>query len=117
MRQEIENRLIELAKSIEKLTRSLDKSMYSENLKNQIIRASTSAALNYEEAQSAESKNDFIHKTSIVLKELRETLISLKLLSSVMKADRETQMLACQDECNQLIAIFHKTIMTAKTKK
>jgi len=80
----------------------------------QVIRSSTSAALNYGEAQASESKKDFIHKISIVLKELRETQISLKILSVSIKDNIKQLHIECQDECDQLIAIFHKTIMTAK---
>jgi len=83
----------------------------------QIIRASTSAALNYGEAQGAESKSDFIHKVSIILKELRETQISLKLLSDSIRDNAKPNMDFCQDECAQLVAIFHKTVITAKSNK
>lgn len=41
-----------------------------DHLSKQLIRSSTSAALNYGEARSAESRNDFIHKQGIVLKNL-----------------------------------------------
>jgi len=78
-----------------------------------IIRPSTVAALSYGEAHAAESKNDFIHKTSIVLKELRETQICLRLLAGSIIENQKKEMDDCQAECNQLVAIFHKTVMTA----
>jgi len=81
MRQIIENRLIELTVRINQLIKTLDNSLLSQNVSAQIIRSSTSAALNYGEAQGAESKKDLIHKSSIVLKELRETHISLKIIN------------------------------------
>ena len=71
----------------------------------------------YGEAQAAESRNDFIHKTSIVLKELRETKVSLKLFVDSIKKEEIHQLVACQNECDQLVAIFHKTVMSAKQKK
>jgi len=117
MRKEIENRLIELAKSIDKLSKNLAPGYFSENLSKQIIRSSTSAALNYGEAQAAESKNDFIHKTSVVLKELRESQISLKLLSDTIKANHASQWESALSECNQLIAIFHSTLKTARSNQ
>ena len=89
----------------------------SEHLTKQIIRSSTSAVLNYGEAQGAESKGDFIHKVSIILKELRETQISLKLLSDSVKDNAKSDMIFCGDECAQLVAIFHKTVITAKSNK
>jgi four helix bundle protein len=82
-----------------------------------VIRSSTSAALNYGEAQSAESKKDFIHKNSVVLKELREMGISLKILQETNSVKDHNTMLKLLDECNQLTAIFQKTVTTARTKK
>ena len=88
----------------------------SQHLSKQIIRSSTSAALNYGEAQSAESRNDFIHKVSVVLKELRETQINLKLLSGSVNEEQNGQMNSCLKEVDELIAIFHKTVMTARAR-
>lgn len=116
MRKELESRLISLSVNIEKICKGLIRGYMSEHLSKQIIRSSTSAALNYGEAQAAESKNDFIHKISIVLKELRETQICLNLLSGSITENQEQQMQACQKECDELVAIFHKTVMTAKSK-
>ena len=117
MRKEIEDRLIHLSQRINQLCKNLDGSFMSEHLTKQIIRSSTSAALNYGEAQGAESKGDFIHKTSIILKELRETQISLRLLSGTIKENAKGDMEFCQDECAQMVAIFHKTVITAKSNK
>ena len=117
MRKELEDRLVSLAVSIDSLCKGLDNGYMSQHLSTQIIRSSTSAALNYGEAQAAESKNDFIHKASIVLKELRETQINLKLLTGSIKESHMGQMESCKNECNQLVAIFHKTVMTAKSRK
>ena len=117
MRKELEERLVQLALSISRLCKLLDKSFLSQHLTSQVIRSSTSAALNYGEAQAAESRNDFIHKTSIVLKELRETKVSLKLFVDSIKKEKIQQLVASQNECDQLVAIFHKTVMSAKQKK
>jgi len=114
MRKELESRLINLAISIEKLCKELTRGFLAEHLTRQILRSSSSAALNYGEAQGAESKNDFIHKTSIVLKELRETQIALNLLEPSVTEENSLMMKECKRECGELIAIFHKTVMTAK---
>ena len=115
--KELEDRLVALSVKIDKLCKGLSKGYMSENLQMQIIRSSSSASLNYGEAQAAESKNNFIHKVSIVLKELRETQISLKLLSGSVKENQQELHGSCKEECSQLVAIFHKTIMTAKSNR
>ncbi len=50
------------------------------HLSKQLVRYGTSVSLNYGEVQSGESRKDFIHKMKIVLKELRETFICLKII-------------------------------------
>ena len=117
MRKELEGRLINLSLKINQLCKHLDGSFMAEHLMKQIIRSSSSAAMNYGEAQGAESKVDFIHKVSVTLKELRETLVSLKLLAGSVKADASGELDFCKDECAQLVAIFHKTVITAKANK
>ncbi len=114
MRKILECRLIELSLTISRICKSLDNTYFSKHLTAQIIRSATSAALNYGEAQAAESRNDFIHKTSIVLKELRETKVCLKLFVESIKKEEMQKLLECQDECDQLVAIFHSTVMSAK---
>ena len=42
-------------------------------LSNQLLKSGTSIGANIKEAQNAESKNDFIHKLKIALKEVDET--------------------------------------------
>lgn len=53
---------------------------FANHLAGQLVRSCTSPALNYGETQGAESKKDFIHKMSVVLKELRESLNCLKII-------------------------------------
>ncbi|WP_290844615.1 four helix bundle protein [Flavobacterium sp.] len=73
--------------------------------------------MNYSEAQSAESRNDFIHKMSIVLKELRETFSCLKILERAnLCLLKENKLIETQVEANELIAIFVKSIETSKKK-
>jgi four helix bundle protein len=118
MRKEIEERLICFSVSIIELRNSLEHSFIADHLAEQIQRSSSSAALNYGEAQGAETRKDFIHKIGIVLKELRETYISLRIIkSSCLTKDIKVDIDKILDENNQLISIFHKTVMTMKNKR
>ena len=110
MRIEIEKRLIDFSVSIINLCRNLNREFVSQHLASQIIRSSSSSALNYGEAQGAESQNDFIHKTSIVLKELRETHVCLKII-------KQSNIVVKSNFDNELISIFHRTVKTAKANK
>ena len=60
---------------------ALPESRAGKHIAGQLIRSGTSPAPNYGEAQSAESRKDFIHKLKIALKELRESMIWLKIVS------------------------------------
>ncbi len=84
------------------------------HLSGQLIRSGTSPALNYGEAQSAESRKDFIHKMKIVLKELRESLVCLKILHRSNLYISEDKLNRIINECDELISIFVKSIETAE---
>jgi four helix bundle protein len=114
MKKQLEKRLVDLALEINIVCRNLDRSYLSFHLTKQIIRSSTSAALNYGEAQVAESRKDFIHKIGIVLKELKETSINLLMLKKTTNESMKSKINSCELECNQLIAVFQKTIITAR---
>lgn len=117
MRIEIEKRLINFSAGIIELSRNLNREFVSKHLSSQIIRSSTSSALNYGEAQAAESRKDFAHKISIVLKELRETQINLKIIRQAKLAKNQNSEDNLIKECGELIAIFQKTIITTRSKE
>jgi len=114
MRKELEERLIAFAIGLTEACAVMKQNFINQHLSSQILRSGTSAALNYGEAQAAESKKDFIHKNSIVLKELRETHVNLKIMQgSGAMADSE-KINYLMDECNQLVSIFYRMVQTAR---
>lgn len=72
-------------------------------LSGQLTRSGISPAQNYGEALRAESKNDFIHKLKIVLKELRESYVSLKIVERITSKKPLENIHSISDGCNQLI--------------
>ena len=114
MRIELENRLIDFSVAVNKIIASMPKTLLVQALGLQLLRSATSAALNFGEAQSAESRKDFIHKMSIVLKELRESEINLKIFYRSNITRDQLPISQCINECRQLIAIFQKSINTAR---
>jgi len=77
---DLEERLIDFAVIITDIVEALPNTRLGNYIAGQLVRSGLSPALNYGEAQSAESRNDFIHKMKIILKELRESMISLKII-------------------------------------
>lgn len=111
---DLEKRLIEFAVLIIEITENLYTTRAGNHIAGQLVRSGTSPALLYGEAQSAESRNDFIHKLKILLKELRETLIALKIIKNVPLTKKFDLIDKGVNECNELIAIFVKSIETAR---
>ena len=112
----LEDRLIDFAVAIIKFVESLPISKSSVHLGGQLLRSGTSPSLNYGEAKSGESKNDFVHKMKICLKELRESHNCLRIMHRAYIYPSEQEALDLIQECNELICIFVKSIVTA-TKK
>lgn len=113
---DLEERLILFALQVLEISETLPKTYAGNHISGQIIRSGTSPALNYGEAQAAESGKDFIHKMGIVLKELRETSISLKIIIREPLVSDINAVQKRLNECQELIAIFASSIKTAKTK-
>lgn len=109
---DLEDRLIEFAVLICKVAEQLPPTRVGNHVAGQLIRCGTSPPPNYGEAQSAESRRDFIHKMKICLKELRETNVWLKFIRR-MKLDRSSDLEIAQKENNELISIFVKSLSTA----
>ena len=110
---DLDDRLIDFAVANIKLAESLPNTRSGIHLGGQLLRSGTSPSLNYGEAKSGESKNDFIHKMKICLKELRETYNCLRILHRAEIYRNETVILELIEECNELISIFVKSINTA----
>lgn len=108
----LEERLIEYAVRIIDLQKTLSNSLPGKHLGSQLIRSATSPALNYAEAIAAESKRDFIHKNKIVLKELRESHVCLRILSKSKLCTNTIFIDQAIVETHELICIFVTSINT-----
>jgi four helix bundle protein len=108
-------RLLDYGARVVKLVDGLPKTLVGRRIADQLLRSAMSAGANYEEAQGAESKEDFTHKLQIALKELRESGYWLRLLvrSGIIPARRMEPLL---DESDQLRAMLSKAVATAKGK-
>ena len=113
---DLEDRLIDFAIMIDNTLEQLPGTKLGKQLAGQMIRCGTSPALNYGEAQAAESINDFIHKCKVILKELREVRVCLKIIRKKPLLPKEKTDTELQEN-NELIAIFLKSIDTAKRNK
>lgn len=110
---DIEERLIDFAVRVINVCDKLPKDRTgARHIRGQLVRSGTSPAPNYGEARGAESQRDFIHKLKIVLKELNESRIWLKMIirTEMLAEKRLVELL---DECDQLCRIISSSIQTA----
>ncbi len=114
--EDIEERTINFAARIGRVVDALPETRLGRHIAGQLVRSGTSPAANYAEACAAESKNDFIHKLGIVLKELRESGVWLKLIgkAELLATQRVAPLL---DECEQLGKIIGQSVITAKASR
>lgn len=113
---DIEERLIDFSVNVILACGKLNGTFASQHLAKQLIRSTTSAALNYGEAQSAQSPKDFLHKMRLCLKELRESLVNLKIQKGAELIKDIKKLDELLEENNQLIAIFVTSIRTSEQK-
>ncbi len=110
---QLEERLINFAVRIIKLSTCLPKTPAGKHIAGQILRSGTSPAPNYGEARGAESLADFIHKIRIVFKELNETSIWLRIIerSQLLKGELLVDIVP---ENGDLCKIFASSLKTVR---
>jgi four helix bundle protein len=113
---DLEDRLVKFAIMILEVCDLLPNSKAGQNLEYQLSKSGTAPALMYGEVQAAEPRADFIHKMKMLLKELRETRISLRIINE-KPIVQNPKVEGALKECNELIGIFTKSIETAKKNR
>jgi len=109
-------RLLDYACGIIRLVEGMPATRTANHLGGQLMRSGTSPLPNHGESQAAESLDDFIHKTSIVLKELRESERWLKLLALLQYGDANA-LVYLTGETDELIRIFKTSLKTARDRR
>lgn len=111
----LDERLVRFAGESILFVRKLNKTFELEYYKNQLIRSSGSSSLNYGESQGTITDKDYVFKISLVVKELKESRNSLRILEYI-KEGNEIERTWLLNEIEELIAITSKIIIN-KTKK
>jgi four helix bundle protein len=111
---DLEDRLVDYTCSMTDIIELLPNSRAGNYIAGQLIRSCHSPALNYGEAQAAESRADFIHKLSIILKELKECRTCLKIMQKKEMISQLSKLMNIFTETEELIAIIAKSIATAQ---
>jgi four helix bundle protein len=107
-------RLLEFASAVIDLSEKLPNSRAGNHVAGQILRSGTSPYPNHGEAESAESRDDFVHKLKVCLKELREARRWSRLIERKRWTDDDPTLIFVLHESEELIRIFMSSIRTAR---
>ena len=112
---ELQERLIDFAVRIIRLAAKLPRNAAGKHISGQILRCGTSPAPNYGEARGAESIADFVHKLAVVLKELNETSVWLRIIkrSQLLTSEELNEIMI---ENGELCRIFTKSLKTSRKR-
>jgi len=113
---DLSGRLWQFAARVCKVVDSLPDTRVGRHVAGQLVRCGTSSPPNYDEGCAAESRDDFVHKLSVGLKELKETRGWLKFvpLAGLLPERKVAELLI---ECQELVRILGKSVATAKAKR
>lgn len=113
-KSDLENRLLEFASAIIDVPENLPSSRAGNHIAGRILRSGTSPYANHGEAESAESREDFVHKLKICLKEFREPRRWARLIQRKGWTNEDSTLLFILRESEELIRIFVSSIKTAR---
>ena len=116
LKQDLEERLILFGILIIRTSERMPTTATGSHLARQMLRSGTAPALNYAKAKAAESHRDFTHKIKLVLKELRETWVNLRMTDGAEIHPEKSLVAASLAESHQLVAIFTRSVKTAERK-
>lgn len=109
-------RLLDFGAAVVRLLPSLPDNRTGRHVGDQLLRAATSGGSNYEEARSAQSRRDFVHKVSLSAKEVRESHYWLGLIQRSDLAPK-ADVTPLLEEANELVAILSSSAKTARTER
>ena len=88
-RNDLSKRLFNFAVRVIKFLRTLPKSYEYNVIRYQLVKSSTSAGANYDEAQSGSSRADFHNKVNISLKEMSESNYWLEIIKAIIETKHD----------------------------
>lgn len=114
---DLEDRLVEYTVKMIGIVEALPDNRAGNYIAGQLIKSCHSPTFNYGETQAAESRNDFIQKMRVMLKELKECRVVLKVIRKKEMIKAAVKLEEAFEETEHLIAIIGKSISTAKKNK
>jgi len=116
MKNDLADRLFNFAVRNVLFMRNLPGEPEFNNIRYQLSKSSTSPGANYEEAQAGSSKADFIFKTEISLREMRESNYWLRIIEITvpLKEEVKNELVYLKNESNELKKILGSIVVNSK---
>jgi four helix bundle protein len=112
---DIRERTFQFAIRVIQAVRQLPRDTAAQVVVRQLVKSATSIGANVEEADSAESQRDFIHKTSISRKEACESRYWLRIVRATMLDNDDLRHL--EQESSELVRILSAMVANAKRSR
>lgn len=115
---DIEKRAFNLAREVVRFCQRLERAgPVSRSMAVQLSKAAASVGANLEEAAAWQSRADFIAKSTIALKEARETLFWLRLISETSGSAQASAAGPLLDEARQIVSILTAIVRNARSRR
>ena len=111
---DLEERFLRFTERVLDVIEALPSTRVGSHIAGQLTRCGTAPLANCGEAQSAESRADFVHKLKVALKELREARVWMLLIQRKAMAGPSENLAPLLQECDELASILFASIRTAK---
>lgn len=115
-RRDLEQRLIDYAIMVVKLTELMPSSAAGKYHASQLLRSGGATALSYGGSQGGETHRDFTRKIKLVLKELKDPSICLRIIKGAGLSSQLDLPESTLSETKELVAIFTASVKTADLK-
>jgi len=113
---DLEERFLEHASAVIDVSEKLPDRKAVNHIGGQLLRAGTSPYGNHGEAQTSESRDDFVHKMKVCLKELREADRWARLIERKSWL-ADARLAFVLQEGQELIRIFKASLQTAEKNR
>lgn len=111
---EFEERLLRFSLTIIFIVQNLSNDRFMSQVASQIIKSTDTLSLHYRKAKKVESLKEYVHEMNAVLVELKQVLISLKIIQKNSTTNAELRILNALNESRELVSIFAKKIEIKK---
>lgn len=113
-REELENRTAEYAVEVFKYLRNLPSDVSTKVIAHQLGKSASSIGANYHEANRSESRDDFVHKVAIAVKEANESCYWFKVLKGLCGSNE--RLVVLENETAELRNLLQSILKGARSR-